>query len=139
MVANAGVDPTVTARALWLARHPLPAATVDVTLRDEALKSDVKIRSAENAETGLVISTGFPSLLRTGDRNGTIQRTSRAVFDGGIGSKSDRAFQIRTIGASLQNIAWLHWQEFSNGRAADSLLDQPNEVDYFTGRLLPTL
>ena len=62
-------------------------------------------------------------------RNHSTNR-SRALLDGGIWSKPDRAFQIRTIGAGLHNVAGLHRQEFSNGRTTDGLLNQPNEFNH---------
>lgn len=55
-------------------RFQLPRMTS--SLRDEALKSDVKIEPPRMLRLGLVMNTGFPSLLRTGDRNGTIRRNA---------------------------------------------------------------
>ena len=45
--------------------------------------------------------------------------------------ESDHAFELRAIGTGLQYIAGLHWRELTNGRSADGLLDDANEIDQF--------
>ncbi len=85
------------------------------------------------------MSGGYFSFPGSAIRAKPFDERSHALFDWGIRSKPNRALEVRTIGAGLQNIAGLHWQKIANGRATDGLLDQPNEFDHLDRLAIPDM
>jgi hypothetical protein len=94
----------------------------------------VTISSSKKQQSGLFVTRArAPSSLGPPILPEPFDEQPRAVLDGRIWSKPNGAFQTRTIGASPQNIARLHRQEFSNGRTTDGMLDQLNKFDHLNG------